>query len=485
MEESRLHALIEDLRNLREETPWAEFKVSVNDPDRIGKVISAISNSARLNDKPHGYILWGVNDATHALTGTAFNPQHRYKGQPYEFWMAKQITPSIQMIYHETAVGISRVILLEIPAADKVTTKFQGRAYIRIGEATPPLADHPGLEAALVAKLSAFTWESAVAQEFVTGTDVLRLLDYRLYFQKMKKPTPESNGPILEALAQDGIIEPDVGGKWKILNLGALLFANKLSDFDRIKRKAIRIVRYKGSSKSDDASEFVVESGYVHGYDIMIQHLHAILPKSEEIKRAIRADTLMYPEVAIRELVANALIHQDVTMTGTGPMIDVFDGRLEITNPGAPLIEPERFLDSPPRSRNEKMASLLRRVGVCEERGTGVRKVVNAIELFQLPAPEFTKYDAGVRVTLFAPGKFREMDNDARVRACYQHSVLMYLSEKKMTNSTLRDRFGISKHNAAQVSKVIAQALERGLIKQSRPWSPTKGHYLPFWLQAS
>jgi ATP-dependent DNA helicase RecG len=482
VEEPRLHALIEDLRSLKDETPWVEFKASVNDPERIGRVISAVSNGARLKDKPSGYLLWGVDDATHSLTGTEFSHTSKYKGQPYEFWMAGQISPSVHLQFHETTVRSSRVVLLEVPAADKVPTKFQGKAYIRIGEATPALADHPAYETALIAKLGAFSWEAASAMTFVPGYDVLRLLDYRLYFEKTKRPMAESNQAILEVLAHEGLIEPDVGDRWNILNLGALLFANEIGSFDRIRRKAIRIVRYKGNSKADAATEYPVECGYVRGYDLMMAHLTAILPKSEEMNRALRADTPVYPDIAIRELVANALIHQDMTMTGSGPMIDIFDHRMEVTNPGEPLIEPSRFLDAPPRSRNEKTAALLRRLGICEERGSGVRKVVQFIEVWQLPPPAFVKYDNGVRVTLFAPGKFAEMDNDARIRACYQHAVLMYLTEKKMTNATLRERFGIRKHNAAQVSKVIAQALDQGLIKQSRPWSPTKGHYLPSWL---
>jgi len=69
----------------------------------------------------------------------------------------------------------------------------------------------------------------------------------------------------------------------------------------------------------------------------------------------------MYPEIAVRELVANALIHQDFSITGAGPMVEVFGDRVEITNPGEPLIDTLRFIDEPPRSRNEMLASLMRR----------------------------------------------------------------------------------------------------------------------------
>ena len=100
----------------------------------------------------------------------------------------------------------------------------------------------------------------------------------------------------------------------------------------------------------------------------------------------------MYPELAVRELVANAVIHQGFSLRGTGLMIEMFADRMEITNPGEPLIQTERFIDSPPRSRNEALASFMRWVGVCEERGSGFDKVVSMTELYQLPAPKHMKY---------------------------------------------------------------------------------------------
>jgi predicted HTH transcriptional regulator len=66
--------------------------------------------------------------------------------------------------------------------------------------------------------------------------------------------------------------------------------------------------------------------------------------------------------------VANALIHQNFFITGAGPMVEIFDDRMEISNPGKSLLNAERFLVTPPKSRNETLSSLMRRLGVCEER---------------------------------------------------------------------------------------------------------------------
>jgi predicted HTH transcriptional regulator len=151
----------------------------------------------------------------------------------------------------------------------------------------------------------------------------------------------------------------------------------------------------------------------------------------------------MYPELAIRELVANMIIHQDFSVRGAGPMIEVFERRLEITNPGDPLVDTQRFLDTPPRSRNEALASFLRRVGICEERGSGIDKVVFETEFAQLPAPLFEAVGGNTRAVLFAHRAFSEMDKADRTRACYQHACLQFVQRGNLTNSSLRKRFGI------------------------------------------
>lgn len=193
----------------------------------------------------------------------------------------------------------------------------------------------------------------------------------------------------------------------------------------------------------------------------------------------------MFPPVAIRELVANALIHQDFTVTGSGPMIEIFDRRLEISNPGEPLVDTRRFLDTQPRSRNEKLASLMRRLNICEERGTGIEKVVAAVELFGLPAPVFERPRGFTRAMLFAHKAFAEMDRQERLQTCYMHACLRYVTQEPVTNASLRARFGVADRNASTVSRVLADAVEEGLIVVSNPAAGLRSRrYLPFWAQA-
>ena len=94
-----------------------------------------------------------------------------------------------------------------------------------------------------------------------------------------------------------------------------------------------------------------------------------------------------FPIPVIREAVANALIHQDFYISGAGPLVEMFDNRIEVTNPGIPLVDIKRIVDNPPKSRNEKLASMMRRFKMCEELGRGWDRMVLACEMLYMPAP--------------------------------------------------------------------------------------------------
>lgn len=482
MDDSRSVALIKELCKLPAETQWVEFKRDITEPRVIGERISALSNGARLMDKNTGYLVWGIEDGSHEIVGTAFDPATaKVKGQPLEMWLSQHLQPRIHFQFKELTIEGKRVVVLEIPGATNSPVEFDRMAYIRIGSATPRLSDHPERLRTLWAKLQPFAWETAAAAEYVEADDVLRLLDYPSYFRLLNRPLPDNRDGIFDQLSNDKIIERDVGGRWNVTNLGAILFALQLDNFERLSRKAIRIMMYDGVSRADAVvNRRDGQRGYASGFEGVLAFVNGLLPRNEHIGQALRTETPIYPEIALRELIANALIHQDMTVTGAGPMVEIFTDRIEITNPGKPLIEPQRFIDMPPRSRNEALASLMRRMRICEEQGSGVDKVITQVELFQLPAPDFRVDGDNTKAILLAPRSFAEMAASERVRACYQHAVLRFLGGSKLTNSSLRTRLGIAEQNAAQVTRIINEAREGNFIKFADPDSPRAG-YWPYW----
>ena len=483
MNAERVRALIDDLCALPAETAWVEFKENKADPQTIGKLISALANSARLADQDFAYVLWGVRDSDHAVVGTSFEPSTEKVGnQPLEMWLAQQISPGINFGFNSVEHHGQRLVLLSIPAATTSSVAFDYTEYVRIGSATPRLSDYPERQSTLWAKLQPYSWESGLAAQFLSGDEVLSRLDYANYFGLTGQTLPDNRQGIFEKLISDKLIQKDVGNHWTITNLGAILFAKDLREFaSSIARKAVRFVVYDGLSRADTVTHRLdQQKGYANGFQGLMDYIDALVPCNELIEKAFRKDQPLYPSIALRELIANALIHQDMTITGAGPSIEMFSDRLEITNPGKPLVKLERFLDTTPQSRNETLASLMRRMGLCEELGTGIDKVIDAVELHQLPPPDFRGEEQSVRVVLFTPRSFGDMTLEERIRACYQHAALKYVSGQRMKNVTLRKRFGISQENASQVSTIIRKTLAAQLIFPADPDHP-RASYVPFW----
>ena len=478
-----LVSLVRELCKLTGESEWVEFKVNVREPEEVGEYISALANSAALVGKAFAYVVWGISDRDHSVVGTSFDPSvARVGNEALENWLLRLLEPRLNFRFFQVPMDGHSVVVLEIERAFRQPARFRGREYIRVGSYKKKLKDFPERERALWRFFDQTPFEDRIAAERVADDEVLRLLDYPTYFDLLKRPLPENRYGILNALGDDALIRRSDASGWNVTNLGAVLFAKRLEDFRSLQRKAMRVVQYRGSSRVETVRERICEEGYASGFESLIGFIDGLLPSNETIEHGIRTTVTSFPEPAVRELVANALIHQDFFITGTGPMVEIFEGRIEITNPGPPLVDARRFVDSPPKSRNESLASLMRRVGICEERGSGWDKVVSQTERFQLPAPSVEAGSHYTRVVLFGHRPLSGMDRSERVRAIYLHACLKYVNREYVTNSSLRQRFGIQARNSARVSQLLAEAVRDGVIVPDDPTAARKQmRYVPWW----
>ena len=341
---------------------------------------------------------------------------------------------------------------------------------------------HRQVHEGLIARLGKSNWEDAVAKEHLEQDQVLELLDWEKYFQRTKNPKPIASEEILERLETESLIRKNDAGKWNITNLGAILFARNLSNFGVLMaRKGVRLAVYRGDGKTSEVKDKRDgEKGYVLDCDDILDRIYDHVHVREKINDLYREDIPDFSRRAIRELLVNALIHQDFRITGADPQIYMFRNRLQIDNPGESLVAPERMIDSSPRSRNPKLANLMCRMDFCEERGSGVDIVIK--ESYKFPPPEFRVENDSTQVILHGPRDFRQITKVERVRACYQHAVIMHLDGGRMTNATLRDRFGLSGSGSSSVfaSGVIRDAVHEGWIKSLDPGHPRSG-YVPIW----
>jgi ATP-dependent DNA helicase RecG len=493
MTPTQLSALLIELLALPHETEWVEFKHDYTPKDigpYIAEYLSALANSAALHSRDTAYMVWGIEDGTKNVVGTKFKPRNAKHGnEELENWLMRSLHPQVNFKIYEWAHQGKPVVLIEIPKATHAPVRFVADEFVRVGSLKKKLKDYPAKEAELWASFARTPFEKGIAKADLPGDEVLALLDFAGCFDLLKIPLPTDQKGILARLADEKLIVAKPGRRFDITNLGAILFAKTLPAFERLSRKALRVIKYKDTGRTDTEREWRDPpslKGYAVAFEAAVAFINSQLPQNEPIGKAFSTEVRMYPEKAIRELVANALVHQDFSVTGAGPMVEIFTDRMEVTNPGEPLVDTQRFIDTPPRSRNEDLAALMRRMKICEEGGTGIDKVVASVEAFQLPAPDFTAITTtqpgSTKATLYAHQKLTEMDSKDRIRACYQHACLLFVMNKRMTNPSLRERFGIKAESAAQASRLIREAVNSGLVKlYDAEVRDRDRSYVPFW----
>lgn len=379
----------------------------------------------------------------------------------------------------EVAHPNGRVLVFSIPSRPRGTAyHLAGRYLMRSGESLVPMSED---QLRRIFAEGAPDWLEEPTGKGWSAEQVVDLLDAQTYFELQKRPLPSNRGGILDRLEQERFVRSG-GGRYEISRLGALLLAKRLDDFADLRRKASRVVVYTGNSKLETRIDQQGAKGYAVGFQSLVRFVMDQLPRNEVVTNALRQEVTLVPEIVIRELVANSLVHQDFSVAGSSMMVEIYSNRVEISNPGLPIVPVERFIDGY-QSRNERLADCMRRLGICEEKGSGMDKVVNAAEVYQLPAPDFRSAHNRTVVVVHGPMKFASMTRDDRIRAAYQHCVLRWVMSQNMTNQSLRERFGLPESKSASVSQTIAATIDAGLIKADESVGASRklARYLPAW----
>lgn len=476
--------LVRELAKLPTEIEWVEFKCNNADPQEIAEYVSALSNAAALCERPHGYLVWGVDDTTHAIVGTSFSFRKAKKGnEELEAWLARMINPKTNLRFHETSIDGAAVTLLEISAASREPTKFGTAAFIRVGSNRKPLSSFPNLEADLWRRLDATPHEMRFVAEDLTEDEVLRLLDFPGYYRALDLPIPTSRDKIFFDLENEGFTTRNDAGGWNITCLGALTIAADLGEFRQLAKRAVRVIQYRGDSRLDGVQERSFAKGYAFSHEEIVQFIMAIVPQEEVLDGATRREFVSFPEVAVRELAANMMVHQALDQGGTSPMVEIFDGRIEFSNAGAPLVEIDRIIDTVPRSRNESMAGFMHKCGICEERGSGYDKIVAATSKQNLLAPRVENQSGKfTKATIYSKIPFNLTSKEDRVRTCYMQACLASVTAGALTNADVRNLFALDDNAKVKASRIIRDTVDKGLIKPIDPdTAPRYMRYVPFW----
>lgn len=353
-------SIVNSLIIRKSEEEWYEFKENWFEPYEIGAYISSLSNAASLHGKEYAYLVWGVQNGTHKIVGTNIDYQIDYKKEPFQHYLARQVSPSIGFLFKDIEIEGKRVVVLEIPAAIKVPTTFDGVRYIRIGSSKESVAKYPEREALLF----------DVLKNGLPSVENIETEYQDLSFEKL-----------FTYYAGRGITLKQTNFK---KNLGLLtkdgkynLLAQLLSDDCHI---PIRVSIFKGKTKGSplfSVKEFgntciLLALEKILDYGDVINVVQA----DEKNRKLTRKEVSLFDTDAYREALINSFVHNK-WVDGNAPMITIYSDRIEILSRGylAPGQTIDGFFAGESVPVNQKLSDIFLQLHISERSGRGVPKI--------------------------------------------------------------------------------------------------------------
>lgn len=302
--------IVKSLIMRKSEEEWYEFKENWFEPYEIGAYISSMSNAATLCGKEYAYLVWGIENGTHEIVGTTIDYQIDYKKEPFQHYLARQISPSIGFVFQTIEMDGKRIVVLEIPAAVKVPTAFDGTRYIRIGSSKESVAKYPEREALLF----------DVLKNGLPSVENIESEYQNLTFEKLFTYYAGRGITLKQANFKKNLGLQTKDGRYNLL-------AQLLSDDCHI---PIRVSIFKGETKGSPL--FSVKE---FGNTCILLSLEKILDYSDVInmvqadeknRKLTRNDVNLFNADAFREALINSFVHNK-WVDGNAPMITVYSNR--------------------------------------------------------------------------------------------------------------------------------------------------------------
>lgn len=473
-----LELLEKSLSPLPQELNELDWKASTCKPERMGRHLSAFANYTG-----GGYLVFGIEDGG-IIKGLTPKESELYASQIGN-WSRDLVTPEVRtQIFSFEYKGKALLGVYVEEAFDKPVHKKNGSlddSYLRAGGQSRQMTRGEVRQSMMSSRHQRF--EELPAS--LPSTILENWLDWFDFSEFLKRTRFEST-------AQERLFEHLFYHKLLIRvdqnfipsNLAILTCAKDLSSFPSYERYAVRIIEYLDTTKMQAKKDLTIQLGVSLGLDLIVKQIAEALPHSEIIQNATKIRTSAIPLIAIRELIINSIMHRDFSKTNSFITVEIFSDRIEITNPGGllPDISVDRLIDHPSICRNEVFSDCLRKLGLAEERGSGVDNALGAIELWGLPPVIFESQRDYFKATILMPRKFNDMSKEERITAVYQHTCLNKLTGKRTTNSSLRERFKLSPDDTTKIGRLINDALEAKKIKLANPNASKRDfHYLPYW----
>ncbi|MCQ2483146.1 MAG: putative DNA binding domain-containing protein [Clostridia bacterium] len=432
--------IVINLCSYSDEQEWFEFKENWFEPEALGEYVSALSNAAAFHHKKQAYFVWGVNDETHEITGTTFNQYRDMNHEPYQNYLARNLSPSVNFSFEEEAFDGKRVVVLVIPAAEEIPTSFKEKRYIRIGSSKCNLKDYPKREIQLFKILDGreetIETKAAKYQELTFN----KLFGY--YGSKgivLKKNTFEKN----LGLRNDE-------GEYNLL-------AQLLSDDSHF---PLRVSIFDGETKASNLFS-VREFGnncLLYTLDEVLRYGDVLnIIQADETNRVVeRKEVPLFDNKAFREAIINAVLH-NYWVGGNEPMISVFSNRIEILSRGSisPAQTMDGFFNGESIPVNDKLSEIFLQLHISEKSGRGVPKIT---ETYGKNAFDFRENSIVVTIP------FEKLNrNEKKTKDTIEEKTKGLNSHRTRILSEMRDNPNVTADELAKILSISKTAIENNI----------------------
>ena len=446
---------IQSILEYPREQEWFEFKANWFEPNPLGEYVSALANAAAFHGQDFGYLVWGIENDTHAVIGTTFDPTIEVKHEPLKHFLARQLSPDTAFAFHELEMEGKRIVLLEIAAAKTIPTAFANIRYFRIGSSKVVLAKYPERESELfqILRNGPPTLSNTEASRQDLTFDKL-IVYYASKGITLNKRTFKKNL---------GFLMPD--GKFNLL-------AQLLSDDSGI---TIRFAMFNGKDKTSTMYS-VREIGrtcLLFSLDKALELGELLnVPQADERNRIVeRKEVPLFNADAYREAVINAFVHNRWADFNS-PMFCAYSDRLEILSHGAlpPKQTLQGFFEGVSVPVNRELSDIFLQLHISERTGRGVPKIVGAYDQGVFAFGENTVSVILPYDRLQVGGVTPQVDAqvDAQVKRLETQVLLFCSIPKSMLELTqllhVKDR--------RTVKRIILPLLEQGRLAMTIPDKP-------------
>ena len=403
-----LESMLDDFRGLPAETAWLEFKENMADPVRIAKYISALSNMAAYYGRNAGYLVWGVDDATHEIKGTDFDKDvvkaGTHQDQPLELWLRLVIKPQTSYEFFPFESDGKKIVILEVDAAYRQPVTYQGQGWARIGNALTEMSKDPKIAAAIY-RTTGTDWSAeTLPAAKVNDLDPAALAAAReMFADKHKDDVFAAEIPNWDDITFLNKAKLAIDGK---LTRAAILLLGKSEKAHLLSPSVARLTWHLKDKDENTLDYKHFDCPLILAVDQILHRIRSITLREIPDGTLFPREINQYDTWVLREALHNCIAHQDYSQRAS-VVVTEYPDHVQFSNAGAFLpgtVEKVLYDKGRPRRYpNKQLAEAMVELKMIDTLGSGIRRMFVKQRDRYMPMPDY-KIETD-SVTVDVPGK--------------------------------------------------------------------------------